>query len=252
MPGSFYGKIYAETYDIGEQRHEASAFYLHQWETLGRPAPLLEPMCGTGFFLIPFLEAGAQIDGLDSSPYMLDICRDKCIKSGHTATLYQADLEQMQLPQRYGLIFIPDRSFAHIYDKQVAQACLHTIAKHLVLGGWFLVEIKTPPKAGEFGAPGQTDFSVADRVDGSTLFSTSVWSQREDGRVIRNWTKFERYVQGKLIETEIFDYNERFYERAEFIDMLKSAGFVNITTMRAYDRAEPQEHDVIVYSSQKA
>jgi hypothetical protein len=251
MPDSFYGRLYAETYDIGDQRQEAVTFYLQQWERLGRPSPVLEPMCGTGFFLIPFLEASAQIDGLDSSPYMLDICRDKCIQRGYAPDLYQADIEQMELPRQYGLIFIPDRSFAHIYDKKVAQACLHTLANHIAQDGWFVVETKTPPREGEFGAPGQTNFGVEDRPDGSTIFSTSVWSNREGGRVIRNWTKFERYVQGQLIETEIFDYNERFYERQEFIDMLTTAGFANITTMRAYDGAQLQEHDVIVYSCQK-
>lgn len=69
--------------------------------------------------------------------------------------------------------------------------------------------------------------------------------------MIRNWTKFERYVQGQLVETEIFDYNERFYERQEFLDMLTAAGFVNTRVMRAYDRGEPQQHDVIVYLCQK-
>jgi hypothetical protein len=246
MPDSFYGKLYAETYDIGDQRHEALAFYLQQWEKLGRPTPVLEPMCGTGFFLLPFLGAGAQIDGLDSSLYMLDICRDKCVKRGFDPRLYQQYIEQMELPRQYALIFIPDRSFSHIYDKNVAQVCLHTLASHIVQGGRFVVEIKTPPKEGEFGAPGQTEFSVEDRADGSTVFSTSVWGNREGGRVIRNWSKFERYVQGSLIETEIFDYNERFYDRDEFMDMLAAAGFVNLTTMRAYDGAEPQEHDVIV------
>ncbi len=42
MKQSFYGKLYAE----------------------GKPMPVLEPMCGTGLNLLPFLEAGADIDGL--------------------------------------------------------------------------------------------------------------------------------------------------------------------------------------------
>jgi hypothetical protein len=208
-------------------------------------------MCGTGFFLLPFLAAGGEIDGLDSSPYMLTICRAKCNQKGYTPNLYEQTLELMEIPKQYAFIFIPDRSFAHIYDKEIAQSCLLKLFKHMMSGGWFLVEVKTPPKEGEFGSPGQTQFGVEDRPDGSTIVSTSIWGERESGRVIRNWTKFERYVQGHLTETEIFDYNERFYDRDEFIQMLVVAGFVDISAVRSYDGAEPQEHDVIVYICQK-
>lgn len=252
MIQSFYGKLYAESYDIGDERDEVCAFYRRRWEELGRPNPVLEPMCGTGFFLIPFMEAGADIDGMDSSPYMVDICRKKCATKGLAPNLYEQQLEAMTLPRQYAFIFIPDRSFAHIYAKDIAQRCLQKLSEHLLTEGWLVIEIKTPPKPGEFGIPGQAQFSVEDRSDGATVFSTSIWSEREAGRVIRNWSKYERYVHGKLVEVETFDYNERFYSQAEFAEMLQLAGFVDITAVKAYDNAEPQEHDVLVYTCRKS
>ena len=124
MPSNFYRQIYAESYDTDDQRQPLVAFYLRQWEQAGKPSPLLEPMCGTGFFLIPFLEAGADIDGLDSSPYMLAICQAKCAAKGLRPRLYQQLLEGMALPRKYGFLFIPDRSFAQIYDQDAAHECL--------------------------------------------------------------------------------------------------------------------------------
>jgi SAM-dependent methyltransferase len=248
MPSNFYSQIYAESYDAGDQRQPLVAFYLRQWEQAGKPSPVLEPMCGTGFFLIPFLEAGADIDGLDSSPSMLAICRAKCAEKELTPRLYEQLLEDMSLPRKYGFMFIPDRSFAQIYAKDAAHECLVRLRNALLPGGWLVLDIKTPSQQGEFGAPGQTEFGVEDRADGSTIFSTSVWGQREDGRVIRNWNKYERYMDGKLISTEIFDYNERFYDRAEFEEMLRLAGFAHIRATKGYDGGEPQAHDIIVYS----
>jgi SAM-dependent methyltransferase len=248
MPSNFYNQIYAEGYDANDQRQPLVAFYLRQWEQAGKPSPLLEPMCGTGFFLIPFLEAGADIDGLDSSPYMLAICRAKCVEKGLSIRLYEQTLEDMSLPRKYSFIFIPDRSFAQIYDKAAAHESLVRLRNSLLPGGWLVLDIKTPPREGEFGSPGQTEFDVEDRVDGSTIFSTSVWGQREDGRVIRNWNKYERYIGGKLISTEVFDYNERFYDQAEFEAMLRLAGFADIYVIKGYDNSEPQEHDIIVFS----
>jgi ubiquinone/menaquinone biosynthesis C-methylase UbiE len=89
MPSNFYSQIYAEGYDAGDQRQSLVDFYLRQWEQAGKPSPLLEPMCGTGFFLVPFLEADADIDGLDSSPYMLAICQAKCADKGLHPQLYE-------------------------------------------------------------------------------------------------------------------------------------------------------------------
>ena len=212
---------------------------------------MLEPMCGTGCFLIPFLEAGAEIDGLDASPYMLAECRKKCAVKGLEPTLYQQLLEDISLPRKYGFIFIPNRSFAHLYEKEVAQACLKKLWDYLLPGGRLVLDIKTPPGKGEFGTPGETAFWVEDRDDDSTILGTSLWAEREGGRIIRQVTKYELYVDESLVTTELFDYNERFYDAAEFEGMLHSAGFADIKATKAYKVTEPTEHDTIVFSCRK-
>ena len=141
MPSNVYNQIHAESYDADDQRQPLIAFYLRQWEQAGQPSPLLEPMCGTGFFLIPFLEAGADIDGLDSSPYMLAICRDKCVERGLNPQLYKQFLEDMVLPRKYGFIFIPDRSFAQIYDQDAAQECLMRLRNSLLIRPPIMVKL---------------------------------------------------------------------------------------------------------------
>ncbi len=78
MRQSFYGKIRSQGYDIGTEQDEIFNFYLRRWQELGKQNPVLEPMCGTGLNLIPFLKTGADADGLDLSAHMLEICRQKC------------------------------------------------------------------------------------------------------------------------------------------------------------------------------
>jgi hypothetical protein len=53
MKQSFYGSIYAFDYDVGTTT-PYTPFYLEEWERVGRPSPVLEPMCGTGLNLAPF------------------------------------------------------------------------------------------------------------------------------------------------------------------------------------------------------
>lgn len=251
MSRSFYGKIRAQGYDIGTDIQEIVDFYLAQWEKLGRPQPVLEPMCGTGLMLIPFLQAGADIDGSDLSPHMLAMCRQKLDSQGLDADLYEQPLETMALPGQYNFIFISDGSFGHITNKTSAQASLRRIWEHLFPGGWFIVDVKQRSQLSLFGQPGQADFEVEDHPDGATIFTTSVWGDIVDGCVIRNWNKYERYVEGKLTDIEIFDYRERLYERSEFEEMLTTAGFAGIIATKTYENVEPVENKGMVFICQR-
>jgi len=251
MQHSFYGEMYSEGYDKGEGRYDMQSFYLERWNRLGKPIPVLEPMCGTGFFLAAFLDAGADIDGLDASPYMLRKCQDK-VKGGKAAVnLYQQRLEDLSLPRKYNFIYIPDRSFAQFDDRETAQVGLGKLWDCLLPGGWFVLDVRPPPPEGEFGKPGETSFGVQDRPDGSVVFRTTLWSKKDEGRVIRSVNKFEVFQNGSHMTTELFDYHERFYERDEFGEMLRSAGFTDIQVTKAYEDAEPAEYDCMVFSCRK-
>jgi hypothetical protein len=268
MKQSFYGKIRAQGYDIGTDQSEIINFYLEMWRRLGKPTPLLEPMCGTGINLIPFLEAGAEIDGLDSSPYMLDICRRKCEakftplfppsraeKEGTEelqCTLYEQFIEQMELPRQYGFIFIPGGTFGHIHEKEVAAVALKRIYDHLLAGGWLGLDVRTPAYMVNFGKDGQTDFALDEYPDGSNIFNTGIWQHLDNGRVIRNWTKLERFVDDTYVETEIFDYRERLYDLHEMVADFRVAGFDEIRIYKGWTHdVEPGDHYEISFFCRK-
>lgn len=99
-------------------------FYLTKWNDLGRPGPVPEPMFGTGLNLIPYLEAGAHADGLDSSEYTLEVFRERCELVGFKPQLFKQYIEHMDLPRQYGHVMIPGGSFGHIYDNAIAVQCL--------------------------------------------------------------------------------------------------------------------------------
>ncbi len=247
MKQATYGKLRAQHYDIGTADSQIVDFYLELWRGLGRPTPVLEPMCGTGLKLIPLLEAGAEGDGLDASPFMLAICRAKCEAKGLDCTLYEQFVEQMALPRRYGFIFIPDRSFGHIHDKTLAAACLQRLYDHLAPGGWLVLDVRPPASIDGFGKPGQVDHSLDEYDDGTTIFTTGYWDHLDEGRVIRQWNKIERFVDDVLVETEVFDYRERLYEVDEVKAAFAQAGFDEIHIAKAYEQAgTPAGRDGIV------
>jgi hypothetical protein len=78
-----------------------------------------------------------------------------------------------------------------------------------------------------------------------------IWADRDEGRVIRCWNKYEKYVDGQLVAWEIFDYNERFYDRDELTVMLQAAGFKTIAVTKMLEEdAEPGGQEGIVFSCQ--
>src|SRR5438128_1166120 len=67
--------------------------------------PVLEPMCGSGRFLLALLAAGIDVDGIDASAAMLDACRRHAAARGLAPSLHAAALERLALPRRYALAF---------------------------------------------------------------------------------------------------------------------------------------------------
>ncbi|MBI1280478.1 MAG: methyltransferase domain-containing protein [Anaerolineaceae bacterium] len=253
MKHSFYGKVYAQGYEIGTDASATVGFYLEQWKRLGGKSPVLEPMCGTGLNLIPFLEAGAVCDGLDASEHMLEVCRKKLHELNLTCNLYHQNLEAMELRQRYAFIMIPDGSFGHISDKAVAAQCLKRLQAHLLPDGWLVFDVRPPAFMSVFGEHGAVDHELTDYPDGSTVFTTGFWQHLEDGKVIRKWNKMERFVDERLVETEVFDYYERLYELVELQSILTTTGFEEIHVTKAYEFNKPPEgKDGIVFCCRHA
>jgi Methyltransferase domain len=252
MKQSFYGKLRAQGYDIGTDPSEIVTFYLDQWKQFGKPGPVLEPMCGTGLNLIPFLQVGAMCDGLDASPHMLAICRRKLDELGLGCNLYHQNLEAIELSQRYGFIMIPGGSYGHIYDKAIAAQCLRRLREHLLPGGWLVFDVRPPAYISVFGHDSLVDYDLDEYPDGSTDFTTGYWQHLDEGRVIRKWNKIERFVNDQLVETEIFDYRERLYDLSEMETELTSAGFDEIRVTKAFElNSQPVEKDGIVFSCRR-
>ena len=78
-------------------------FYLSYAE---KGMKILEPLCGSGRFLIPFMERGLDICGMDLSSEMLAKLKQK----NPDADVIQADILEYSSTQLYDYIFISSGS----------------------------------------------------------------------------------------------------------------------------------------------
>jgi SAM-dependent methyltransferase len=111
-------------------------------------SPVLEIGCGTGRVLIPTARAGIDIVGLDLTPEMLAVCRER-LRQEEAAVqsrveLVQADMRTFDLGRRFTLATLPYRPFQHLITVEEQLSCLKSIRNHLVDGGRLVLDVFNP------------------------------------------------------------------------------------------------------------
>lgn len=56
---------------------------------------ILEPMCGSGRLLIPLVQAGYIVEGIDNSKSMLKRCKERAEKLGINPRLLESNIEDI-------------------------------------------------------------------------------------------------------------------------------------------------------------
>ena len=134
-----------EVYDAtaGDQPGDIEFYKRLALESHAAGQPVLELACGTGRVSIPIAREGVQLVGLDRWTEMLARAREK---SGEleTARWVEGDMRRFELPERFGLIYIPFRSFLHLMTIDDQLACLGCIRAHLLPDGRLALNIFNP------------------------------------------------------------------------------------------------------------
>ena len=236
-----YKKLCAEYYDLDKPRapNDALNFFLHYAEKTN--GPILEPMSGSGRFLIPLLERQFDIDGSDASQHMLHNCRERCRSKGLNPILYEQFLDQIELPRQYGLVIIPAGSFCLITGETQIKESLKRIYALMLPGAKFVLEIERlesrPTDTGLWGG------RWVERSDGAKILISWVSHYNEAERVSHRIHRYELIKDGQLLGIEYEEFNLRFYGSEEFQELLEATGFKEIKTFKAYQFRAPDEAD---------
>ena len=200
------------------------------------PGPALDIGCGTGRLLVRYLDAGLDVDGVDTSADMLAICRQKAEAHGHNPKLYEQAMQALDLPRQYGVIYIPCGTFCLIINRDDAQEALRRMYAHLLPDGLLVFNLFWPYRESE-------PLSEAEKVEGGVW--TPMWTNTlPDGRqvvqsfkrlrvdrleqVMNAHRRYQLVENGQIVHEEIFASDERWYYKHEVVLMLEKAGFTNI------------------------
>lgn len=233
MTSSFYSELAAEVYDIDKPVGHSFGDVEFYRERLGSCAGrILEPAVGSGRVLIPLLEAGLIVDGIDNSPKMLAACRARCVERGLDPVLHEADIASFSLPDKYEAIIIPAGSFLLLENREQSLQALARFREHLSPGGRLILDLEL-----------QTDFrtgSISTRTwinpagELITMESTLV-----EVDFLKQYTishlKYEKWRDGQLVRTELQRFPLRWYGVEEFELVLRRLGYSDIVVSADYE-----------------
>lgn len=135
----------AEIYDPWSRSvTEDVSFYVEEARRAG--SPVVELAVGTGRIAIPTAAAGISVIGVDSSPGMLEVCRERAELAGvaELLDLRAGDLSDPPVDERVRLVTCPFRSYLHLLDDDARLGALHAARELLVPGGRLVFDVFAP------------------------------------------------------------------------------------------------------------
>ncbi len=135
----------AELYDPWSRSvTEDVAFYVSEARRGG--GPVVELGVGTGRIAVPVAAAGVRVIGVDSSPGMLALCRERAEAAGVASLLdlRLGDVREPPVDERVRLVICPFRSYLHLPTDADRLRALRAAYELLVPGGRLVFDVFAP------------------------------------------------------------------------------------------------------------
>lgn len=230
-----YDESSAALYDYYSTGLEGeAAFYVD--EARRANGLVLELGCGTGRILIPMAEAGVAVVGLDLSPAMLAIARQKISRCDDEVRrrieIVEGDMGDFSLGRRFDLITIPYRAFLHLPTPEDQRRALRCIREHLADDGRLVFNIFDPSLeivAGHSGPLGSAVKRQSEFVHPASGHRVIVWDTRRydlERQTIEQYYVFEELDDdGRVISKRYSRMTLRFAYRYEMQHLLELCGY---------------------------
>jgi hypothetical protein len=247
-PFDTYLSLCSEVYELSKPTAPKDAYRFYRDHMKAVAGITLEPMCGTGRFLLPLLEEGFAIHGFDASVHMLSKLYEKAATKHLTPHVWHGFAQNFNRKETYDLIIIPSGSFCLITNEDEVRSMLRSFYHHLTESGMLLFEVEIIHAVSDIG---QWKGSIWPKPDDTTIILSQLTTF--DSGICKSFVKYEQIVKGTVTHTEIEEYNLIIYEQTHLLSLLKAVGFEGVRIHKAFDsRKKPNQKDVsVVYECRK-
>lgn len=218
--------------------------------------PVLDVACGTGRILLPCLQAGVEIEGLDLFEPMLKTLRTKAAALGLSPQLHQADMSDFSVPRQFALVMIPFNAFIHNLTQETQIGCLRLCREHLLPGGKLTFDTFFPGL--EFvSTPPYTRVLEGEIQHPQTGLPVRIYDTRRVDRVEQMYYSLNDIellaADGSVQTVHRTADCSRFFYKHEMELLLRVAGFVRWEISGDFDlRPLTREHDAMIVTAWNA
>ncbi|WP_088044663.1 bifunctional 2-polyprenyl-6-hydroxyphenol methylase/3-demethylubiquinol 3-O-methyltransferase UbiG [Bacillus sp. EAC] len=228
----YYGELCTRMYESNKSIAVGKEFDFFLSFVKDKNMKVLEPMCGNGRMLIPFMQEGIDIDGYDISDDMLKLCKEKCEKLNLSPNVFNDKIEEFKSNKKYDLIMIPFGSFSLLPDHLVDQS-LDNLKLMLKEDGKILLTIitkKSEPE--ELHDWVQTNYV---QFNDETIIESKKVQFDEINNMLHTKLKYELMKEEMVVKTEVMDFPMRLYVNDEFKNILKINGLQQVVIHEVVD-----------------
>ena len=242
----YYGML-AEFWDLfrgDTSTWEDRFFYLDVVKKYGQP--VLDVGCGTGRILLDFMQQGIDIDGVDNSPDMLALLKQKAENLNLNPTVYQQEMDKLSPPRKYQTILVPSSSFQLLLDAKLPPIAMDRFYEHLLPGGVLAMPFMTLWRQGE---PLENEFTreVVRPEDGTTIRRWQYARFDPDTDLEHTIDRYEIIRDGNVVASEEHHQSPgtRSYTQEQAAKLYQEAGFKDIQVLHEFTFEPVRPEDTI-------
>ena len=227
---NYYGNLCTEMYEILHDKapQDELDFYLSYAE---KNKKILEIMCGSGRFLVPFLEYGYNICGVDFSVEMLEKLKLKAPE----ADVKYADIAEYTTNEQFDYIFISSGSVSLFTDMNLCQKILKKIKGLLAPAGKFVFAVDTIAAKCLDNDDYEMSVSVKMKNGFDLVLKTKNYFDVQQ-QIQLSPGIYELYDRDKLLKSEHMDFQTHLYKFGEMENYLREVGFTEIKTYSSFEK----------------
>ncbi len=214
-----------------------------------RGGPILELGCGTGRLMVPLARAQRRVTGIDRSPAMLQLARERLREEPDAVRrrvdLLCADIAEFAIAEtRFRLALLSYNTFLHL-DATRAMAACRNVARHLAPDGHLFIDVVNPLAVEQ--TPND-NFLTHERVlrdeDADKMVLVFAANRLDEGRQALHitWIFDSSPLNGGAVQRQVASVTYHYYFPHQLELMLDEAG-LEVVDMYGNYRKEPYSED---------
>jgi len=199
---------------------------------------VLELGCGSGRVSVPLAQAGLSVTGIDLSPAMLDLARQRAESAAVSARtrFEQADVRALGFSPHFSLAIWALNGFLHLATTKDQLDALARIHRALLPGGLLIVDLPNPHVVFDASRDGQMLLRRRFRSPGGGLASSwTIASTDMAGQVQHLVLAYDEPGPDGLVRRTTVEMDLRFVYRFEMAGLLRESGFILDDVYGSYD-----------------